>query len=112
MPGLATAALIAAVKIALFNEEQLRAWHARTGGAPADHPVLQPDPPSCGFIEATHEQAFAIVAQHFQQTSSRQEQSLAANTPRQKLVVRPPRWGSHRPLTTPIWAQHTRRDEG
>ena len=81
MPGLATATLIAAVKIALFNEEQLRAWHSRTGRGPVDHPLLQPDPPSYGFIEATQEQAAAIVTEHFLQiaTQKGRDQSLATD---------------------------------
>lgn len=41
--GLATATLIAAIKHSVYNEEQLRAWHQRTGLGPADHPLLQPD---------------------------------------------------------------------
>lgn len=63
--GLAIASLIAAVKIALFNEEQLRSWHERTGLGPADHPLLKPDAPYYGFVDATKEQANEIVARYF-----------------------------------------------
>lgn len=62
IPGLAMATVIAAVKDSVFNEEQLRAWHERTGLGPADHPLLQPDPPYWGFQDLTKEQAKAIDA--------------------------------------------------
>jgi hypothetical protein len=58
------AAILGAVKVSLFNEEQLRAWHEDTGRGPADHPLLQPDPPYWGFTHLTKEQARAIDAEH------------------------------------------------
>lgn len=56
----AWATIIGAVKVSLYNEEQLRLWHDRTGRGPADHPLLQPDPPYFGFVDLTKEQAKAI----------------------------------------------------
>jgi hypothetical protein len=58
------ATLVAAVKVAVFNEEQLRMWHAETGLGPADHPLLQPDQPDWGFRNLTREEAEAIDQQH------------------------------------------------
>jgi hypothetical protein len=52
--------IIAAVKSSVFNEEQLRSWHDRTGLGPADHPLLHPDPPYWGFRDLTKEEAKAI----------------------------------------------------
>lgn len=62
LPGLAMATIVAGVKVAVFNEEQLRLWHDRTGLGPADHPLLQPDPPSWGFRNLTEAEAEAIDA--------------------------------------------------
>ena len=56
--------IIAAIKVSIYNEEQLRAWHDRTGLGPADHPLLQPDPPYWGFRNLTKEEAKAIDAEH------------------------------------------------
>ena len=64
LPGLAMANLINALKVAVFNEEQLRSWHADTGLGPADHPLLQADPHDWGFTDLTKEQAKAIDAIH------------------------------------------------
>lgn len=66
IPGLAMATLVAAVKIALFNEEQLRSWHAQTGLGPADHPLLQPDQPDWGVRNLTQEEAEAIDRAHLE----------------------------------------------
>ncbi len=63
LPGLATATIIAAIKVSVFNEEQLRAWHARTGKGPADHPLLQPDAAYHGFAHLTKREAEAIDAE-------------------------------------------------
>lgn len=60
LPGLAMANLINALKVALFNEEQLRSWHEDTGLGPADHPLLQPDPHDWGFTDLTKAQAKEI----------------------------------------------------
>lgn len=68
--GLAMASLVAAVKVALYNEQQMRAWHARTGRGPADHPLLTPDQPYYGFEHLNEEQARAIVAGHFAPTDT------------------------------------------
>ncbi|RYP84229.1 hypothetical protein EKO23_16340 [Nocardioides guangzhouensis] len=62
LPGLAMANLINGLKGAVFNEEQLRAWHEETGRGPAHHPLLQPDPHDWGFTDLTREQAKAIDA--------------------------------------------------
>ncbi|GGB98954.1 hypothetical protein [Cellulomonas carbonis] len=67
LPGLAMATLVAAVKVAVFNEEQLRMWHAETGLGPADHPLLQPDQPDWGFRNLTREEAEAIDQVHLMQ---------------------------------------------
>lgn len=64
LPGLAMANLINALKVALYNEEQLRLWHERTGKGPADHPLLQPDAHDWGFSDLTEEQAKAIDARY------------------------------------------------
>jgi hypothetical protein len=64
LPGLAMANLINASKVALFNEEQLRAWHERTGLGPADHPLLRPDPHDWGFTDLTKAQAKEIDARY------------------------------------------------
>lgn len=62
LPGLAMATLIAAIKISVYNEEQLRSWHDKTGRGPVDHPLLQPDPAYYGFRDLTREEARAIDA--------------------------------------------------
>lgn len=62
LPGLAMANLINGLKVALFNEEQLRSWHEETGLGPEDHPLLQPDPHDWGFTDLTKEQAKQIDA--------------------------------------------------
>lgn len=67
LPGLAMATIIAAIKVSLYNEEQLRAWHARTGRGPANHPLLQPDPPYWGFRDLTKDEAKAIDAARLEQ---------------------------------------------
>ncbi|MGY1814334.1 hypothetical protein [Blastococcus sp. SYSU D00820] len=64
LPGLAMASIVAAVKASVFNEEQLRSWHDRTGRGPADHPLLQPDPPYWGFRDLTKEEAKAVDTEH------------------------------------------------
>ncbi|MHB1614537.1 MAG: hypothetical protein ACYCYA_09510 [Actinomycetes bacterium] len=63
LPGVAMASIVAALKISVYNEEQLRAWHDRTGGGPVGHPLLQPDPPYLGFRDLTKEEAKAIDAE-------------------------------------------------
>ena len=68
------ASFIAAIKISVYNEEQLRAWHDRTGCGPADHPLLQPDPPYWGFRNLTKEEAKAIDAERLRQLHDRQQQ--------------------------------------
>ena len=60
LPGLAMANLINGLKVALFNEEQLRSWHEDTGLGPADHPLLQPDPHDWGFTDLIKAQAKGI----------------------------------------------------
>ncbi|MBS4754718.1 hypothetical protein KG112_18075 [Nocardioides sp. zg-ZUI104] len=60
LPGLAMANLINGLKVAVFNEEQLRSWHEDTGLGPADHPLLQPDPHDWGFTDLTKAQAKEI----------------------------------------------------
>jgi hypothetical protein len=67
LPGLAIASLIAAIKISVYNEEQLRAWHDRTGRGPADHPLLQPDPTYWGYRDLTKDEAKALDAERLQQ---------------------------------------------
>lgn len=52
------------VKIAVFNEEQLRMWHAATGKGPANHPLLQPGAPDWGYRNLTQEEAEVIDARH------------------------------------------------
>lgn len=64
VPQLAEGEQDAAVKASVFNEEQLRSWHDRTGSGPADHPLLQPDPAYWGFRDLTKEEAKAIDAEH------------------------------------------------
>ena len=64
LPGIAMATIVNAVKIAVFNEEQLRMWHAATGKGPADHPLLQPDAPDWGYRNLTQEEAEVIDARH------------------------------------------------
>lgn len=64
LPGLAMATLVAAVKIALFNEEQLRLWHAESDLGPANHPLLQPDQPDWGFSNLTQADAEALDRRH------------------------------------------------
>jgi hypothetical protein len=64
LPGLAMATIVAAVKISVFNEEQLRIWHAETGKGPADHPLLQLDQPDWGFRNLSQADAEA-VDEHF-----------------------------------------------
>ena len=67
LPGLATQMILSSIKISVFNEEQLRAWHARTGHGPADHPFLQPDPPYWGWKDLQRDEAKAMDAQRLQQ---------------------------------------------
>jgi hypothetical protein len=64
LPGLAMASLVAAVKVSVFNEEQLRLWHDETGAGPAGHPLLQLDNPDWGFRNLTQAEAEAIDRAH------------------------------------------------
>jgi hypothetical protein len=57
---------------------QLRAWHARTGRGPGDHPLLQPDPPYYGFIDATPEQAAEIIEGYYPQIRATREKDIHA----------------------------------
>jgi hypothetical protein len=63
LPGLVMASIIAAIKVSVYNEEQLRIWHNRTGRGPADHPLLQPNPPHWGFRDLTKDEAKALDAE-------------------------------------------------
>lgn len=69
LPGLAIANIINALKVAVFNEEQLRAWHENTGRGPLGHPLLQPDPNDWGFVDLTEAQSRAIDARYLQAAS-------------------------------------------
>jgi hypothetical protein len=60
LPGLAIASILAAIKVSLFNEEQLRAWHERTDKGPVGHPLLRPEPPHHGHHDLTEGEAKAI----------------------------------------------------
>ena len=71
LPGLAMASIIVAVKVAAFNEDQLRIWHDRTKLGPADHPLLQPDPAYWGFTHLTEAEAKAIDARNISQADVR-----------------------------------------
>jgi hypothetical protein len=71
LPGLAMASIIVTVKVAAFNEDQLRIWHDRTGLGPADHPLLQPDPAYWGFTHLTAADAKSIDARNVNQTAER-----------------------------------------
>lgn len=62
--GLAVATILTAIKNSLYNEQQLRDWHERTGEGPGDHPLLQPDQKYEGHSYLTPEQA-AAVDQHW-----------------------------------------------
>ena len=62
LPVLVIATIIAAINVSVFNEEQLRAWHARTGNGPADHPLLQPDAAYHGFVHLTKSEAEVVDA--------------------------------------------------
>lgn len=73
LPGLAIAHVIAAVKVAIFNEEQLRSWHARTGLGPVDHPLLKPDAPYYGFADLTKAEVEAIDAEQLRLRRTRDE---------------------------------------
>lgn len=64
LPGLAMATLVAAIKISVFNEEQLRLWHDRTGAGPTGHPLLQPDQPDWGYRNLTQDESEAIDREH------------------------------------------------
>lgn len=78
LPGLAIANIINALKVALFNEEQLRAWHERTGLGPADHPLLRPDPHDWGFADLNRDQAKAIDARYLDEVEKPQRHLRAA----------------------------------
>lgn len=71
LPGLAMASIVAAVKVSVYNEEQLRSWHDRTGRGPADHPLLLPDPPYWGFRDLTKDEAKAIDAEQLRRLQGR-----------------------------------------
>ena len=62
------ATLVAAIKISVFNEEQLRLWHDRTGAGPTDHPLLQPDQPDWGYRNLTQDESEAIDRAHMVRT--------------------------------------------
>ncbi len=78
LPGIAMATLVNAIKTAVFNEEQLRIWHAATGNGPADHPLLQPDAPDWGFRNLTQEEAEVIDARHLLHLVTRDTDERAA----------------------------------
>ena len=71
LPGLAMASITVAVKVASFNEDQLRIWHDRTGLGPADHPLLQPDPACWRVTHLTEADAKAIDARNIGQAAVR-----------------------------------------
>jgi hypothetical protein len=64
LPGLALASIIAGIKVALYNEEELRTWHHATGLGPSDHPLLQDDPEYHGFRHLEAVEAEAIDLHH------------------------------------------------
>ena len=64
LPGLAMASLVNAVKVSVFNEEQLRMWHHDTGLGPTGHPLLQLDQPDWGVRNLTQAEADAIDREH------------------------------------------------
>lgn len=78
LPGLAMASIVAAVKISVFNEEQLRMWHDETGRGPADHPLLQLDNPDWGFRNLTQDEAEAIDRLHLEGTLDTEQDEDAA----------------------------------
>jgi hypothetical protein len=78
LPGLTMATLIAGLKIALYNEEQLRKWHFRTGLGPADHPLLQPDPIYHGFKDLTEDEAAKIDTAYLRHLNGDDDSSAAA----------------------------------
>lgn len=77
LPGLAMATLIAAIKASMFNEEQLRIWHERTGRGPIDHPLLQPDPYYWGFSDLTEAQAREIDRRRLAEMEGRRSTDAA-----------------------------------
>lgn len=76
LPGLAIANIINSLKVAVFNEEQLRSWHEETGLGPADHPLLRPDPYDWGFSDITKAEAKEIDARYLR--AARKEAFKAA----------------------------------
>jgi hypothetical protein len=60
LTGLATLTLINALKIAVYNEEQLRIWHDKTRRGPEGHPLLTVDPPFEGLKFLTAEERARI----------------------------------------------------
>lgn len=78
LPGLTMANLINALKVAVYNEEQIRLWHERTGLGPAYHPLMQPDPHDWGFTDLTKEQARAIDARYLDASPADQRLAPAA----------------------------------
>jgi hypothetical protein len=55
--------IVAAVKVRVYNEEQLRGRQDRTCRGPTDDPLLQPDPPYWGFRDLTKDAA-KVGAEH------------------------------------------------
>lgn len=67
LPGLASATVIAAIKISVFNEEQLRAWYEATGDVRGKgHALVAPDHEYAGFVHLTKGAAAGIDAQWLQ----------------------------------------------
>jgi len=58
--GIAIATLLSGIKVAVYNGEQARSCHERTGAGPADHPLLQPDAAYYGHKYLTHHEAADI----------------------------------------------------
>ena len=58
------------MKVAIFNEEQVRSWHERTGVGPTTHALLVPDAPDYGFADLTMAQAQRIDAEHLLEARS------------------------------------------
>ena len=78
VPGLVMVNLLNALKVAVYNEEQLRSWHERTGKGPADHALLQPDGPDWGITELTKGQSKALDAMHLAKLNEDTAATLAA----------------------------------
>jgi hypothetical protein len=76
--GIAIASLLTGIKVAVYNAEQLRSWHAKTGLGPTDHPLLEPNPAYHGHTYLDAEQGAEIDRKYMTELQGQHDDPAAA----------------------------------